>query len=49
MIVSLRKVLFFVLMTLTLLAGTLGLRVRAITVPPTHIHHIVCPPPPYDC
>ena len=39
MIVSLRKFLFLVLMTLALLAGTLGLSVRAITAPPTHLHH----------
>lgn len=36
MIVSLRKFLFLVLMTLALLAGTLGLSVRAITAPSTH-------------
>jgi hypothetical protein len=40
MIVSLRKFLFLVLMTLALLAGTLGLSVRAITAPPTHLHHV---------
>lgn len=40
MIVTLRKFLFLMLMTLALLAGTLGLSVRAITVPPTHLHHV---------
>ena len=39
MVVSLRKFLFLVLMTLALLAGTLGLSVRAITTPPTHLYH----------
>ncbi len=40
MVVSLRKFLFLVLMTLALLAGTLGLSVRAITAPPTHLHSV---------
>ena len=60
MIVSLRKLLFLVLMTLALLAGTLGLSIRAITTPPTQQHRVIgqlgshrpnvnCPPPPYIC
>ena len=40
MIVSVRKFLFLVLMTLALLAGTLGLSIRAITAPPMQLHHV---------
>ncbi len=40
MIVSLRKFLFLVLMVLALLAGTLGLTVRAVTTPLAHLHNI---------
>ncbi len=40
MVISLRKFLFLVLMTLALLAGTLGISARAITAPLTPLHHV---------